>query len=92
MVPGLCCGMGMKNMLHGVWKWDNAWELKDSVIVPLYKGQGDKGDCKNIEEWVCKGYGRILIDRVRKITDGMIGNEQRGFRPMMPNLFGIEDK
>lgn len=29
----------------------------------------------------CKGYGRILIDRVRKISDAMICDERDGFRP-----------
>lgn len=33
-------------------------------------------------------YCRILIDRVRKITDGMIGDEQLGFRLETGSLTG----
>ena len=29
---------------------------------------------------VGKIYAGILVDRVRRVTEGLIGNEQRGFR------------
>merc|ERR1712002_206763 len=56
-----------------------------AVVVPLYKGKGDRGDCKNYRGISLlsipgKVYGRVLIDRVREITEGMIGEEQCGFR------------
>ena len=56
-----------------------------AIIVPLYKGKGDRGDCRNYRGISLlsipgKVYGRILIERVRGMTEGMIGEEQCGFR------------
>ena len=56
-----------------------------AIIVPLYKGKGDKSDCKNYRGISLlsipgKVYGRILIEKVRFLTEGMIGEEQCGFR------------
>lgn len=59
------------------------WAWKDAMLVSLYKGKGDKEECKNYRK-ICqlcvdgKVYDRIFIDRVLKITDGMIGGKQRG--------------
>ena len=55
------------------------------IIVPLYKGKGDRGECKNYRGISLlsipgKVYGRILIERVRMMTEGKIGEEQCGFR------------
>ena len=60
-------------------------EWQRGIIVPLYKGKGDKGDCKNYRGISLlsipgKVYGRILIERVRGMTEGMIDEEQCGFR------------
>ena len=56
-----------------------------AIIVPIYKGKGDRSKCKN-----CRGisllsipgkvYGRILIEKVRSQTEGLIGEEQCVFR------------
>ena len=56
-----------------------------AIIVPLYKGKGDRNECKNYRGISLlsipgKVYGRILIERVRVLTEGMIGDEQCGFR------------
>lgn len=56
-----------------------------ACIVPLYKGKGDKYECTSYRgisllSVVGKVYGRILIKRVRGCTEGMIGEEQCGFR------------
>ena len=56
-----------------------------AIVVPLYKGKGDRLDCKNYRGISLlsipgKVYGRILIERVRDMTEGMIGEEQCGFR------------
>ena len=56
-----------------------------AIVVPLYKGKGDRNDCKNYRGLSLlsipgKVYGRILIERVRVLTEGMIGEEQCGFR------------
>ncbi len=55
------------------------------IIVPLYKGKGKKEEC-NIYRGICllsmsgKIYGRILNERMMKITDKSVGYEQGGFR------------
>ena len=56
-----------------------------TIVVPLYQGKGNRNDCKNYRgiSLLCipgKVYGRILIERVRVLTEGMIGEEQCGFR------------
>ena len=56
-----------------------------AIIVPLYKGKGDRNECKNYRGISLlsipgKVYGRIVIERVRVLTEGMIGDEQCGFR------------
>ena len=53
--------------------------------MPLYKEKGCKSECKNYRgvsllSITGKVYGRILIDRIRSLTEGMIGEEQCGFR------------
>ena len=55
-----------------------------AVIVPFYKGKGDKMECKNyrgISHLSIPGkvYGRVLIERVHELNEGMIGEEQYGF-------------
>src|SRR5215469_16162091 len=54
-------------------------------MLPVYKGKGDKRECSNhrgisVLSVVGKMYGRILIERVRALTDNLIGEEQGGFR------------
>ena len=56
-----------------------------ACIVPLYKGKGDRYECTSYRgisllSVVGKVYGRVLIKRVRGSTEGMIGDEQCGFR------------
>ena len=55
------------------------------MIVPLYKGKGEKTECRNyrgisllsVTEEIYEG---ILIDRVRRVSGGLIDDEQEGFR------------
>ncbi len=56
-----------------------------ACVVPLYKGKGDKYGCTsfrdiNLLSVVGKVYGKVLIKRVREGTEGMIRDEQGGFR------------
>ena len=56
-----------------------------ACVVPLYKGKGDKYECTSYRgisllSVVGKVYGRVLIRRVREGTEGVIGDEQCGFR------------
>ena len=60
-------------------------DWQDACLVPLYKGKGDKMKCMNYRgisllSVVGKIYGRVLIERVKAITEGQIGEEQGGFR------------
>ena len=55
------------------------------MIVSPYKGKGEKNECKNYRgisllNMVGKIYAGILIDRVCRVTGGLIDNEQGGFR------------
>ena len=54
-----------------------------ACIVPLYKGKGDKCECNNsrgicllcVVALVGKLFGRVLINRVRGITERAIGRD-----------------
>ena len=55
------------------------------MIVPLYKGKGEVNEYKNYRgisllSMVGKIYVVILIDRVRRVTGGLIDDEQGWFR------------
>ena len=56
-----------------------------AIMVPFYKGKGDRNDCRSYRGISLlsipgKVYGRILIERVRALTEGRMGEEQCGFR------------
>jgi len=56
-----------------------------ACVVPLYKGKGDKYECNSLRgisllSVIGKVYGRVLIERIREGTDGVICDEQCGFR------------
>ena len=60
-------------------------DWRGACIVPLYKGKGDKCECRNsrgISLLIVVGnlFGRVLIKRVRAETECAIGKEQCGFR------------
>ena len=60
-------------------------DWRSAVIVPLYKGKGERTDCKNyrgisflsVDRKTCAG---ILVDRVRRVTGGLIDDKQGDFR------------
>ena len=60
-------------------------DFRDMCMVPVYKGKGDKYECNNYSS-IClmsvagKGYGRVLINMIRKGTKAVIREEQCGFR------------
>ncbi len=74
-----------------MWICNPAWEqskvLEDwrkAIIVPLYKGEGNREECNNYRGISLlsvpgKIYGRILNERMMKITDKSVGDEQGGF-------------
>ncbi len=60
-------------------------DWRKAIIVPLYKGKGKREECINymgISLLSVPGniYGRILYERMMKITDKSVGDEQVGFR------------
>ena len=55
------------------------------MIVPLYKGKEENTECNNYRgisllNVVRKLYAGILVDRVYRVTGGLIDDEQGGFR------------
>ena len=52
------------------------------MSVPLYKGKGERSECKNYSllSVVEKIKAGIIVDRVRRVTGGLISDEQGGFR------------
>ena len=59
-------------------------DWRSPVIVPLYKGKGERTEWKNYRSIslsvVEKIYAGTLEDKVRKVNGGLIDNEQGGFR------------
>ncbi len=56
-----------------------------AIIVPVYKGKGKRGECgsyRGISLLSIPGkvYGKVIIERVRRLTEEKISNEQGGFR------------
>ncbi len=60
-------------------------DFRWAIIVPLYKGKGNREEC-NIYRGISLPsvpgniFGRILIERMVKITDKSAGDKQGGFR------------
>src|SRR5215469_5830357 len=60
-------------------------DWQEACVVPVYKGRGNKSECGSYRvismmSVVGKLYGRVVIDRVKNITKGLVGEEQGGFR------------
>src|SRR5277367_4523890 len=60
-------------------------DWKKAIIAPVYKGKGDKRECKNMRGISMlsnggKAYGRVLIKRAMRISEKMLKDEQGGFR------------
>ena len=56
-----------------------------AIIAPIYKGKGNRSECKkyrgiNLLSIPGKVYGRILVEKVRSLTERLIGERQCGFR------------
>ncbi len=75
-----------------MWICNLAWEQskvpkdwRKDIIVPLYKGKGNREECNNYRgirllSVPGKNYGKILNERMMKITDKSVGDEQGGSR------------
>ena len=60
-------------------------DWQEACVVPVYKGRGNKNECgsyRGISMMSIMGklYGRVVINRVNHITEGLVGEEQGGFR------------
>ena len=60
-------------------------DWRSAVIFPLYKGKGERSECKNYRvisllSVVGNIYAGILVDRDRRMTWGLKDGEQGGFR------------
>ena len=60
-------------------------DWRSPVIVPLYKGKGEKSEYKNYRgisllSVVRKIHVEILVERVQRVTEGLIDDEQEDFR------------
>ncbi len=60
-------------------------DWRKAIIVPLYKGKGKREECNNYRGISLlsvpgKIYERILNERMMKITDKSVGDEQGGSR------------
>ncbi len=75
-----------------MWICNLAWEQskvpedwRKAIIVPLYKGKGNREECNNYKGISLlsvpgKIYGRILNERMMKITDKSVGDKQGDFQ------------
>ncbi len=87
-----------------MWICNLAWEQskvpedwRKAITVPLYKGKGNREECNNYRGISLlsvpgKIYGRILNDRMMKITDKSVGDEQ-GFqkgRGCVDQIFAVK--
>ncbi len=88
-----------------MWICNLAWEQSEvpedwrkAIIVPLYKGKGNREECNNYRGISLlrvpdKIYGRILNERLMKITDKSVGDEQGGFwkgRGCVDQIFAVK--
>ena len=60
-------------------------DLRSAMIVPLYRGKGERNGYKNYRDIsllsvVGEIYTGILVGRLRRVTRGLIVDEQGGFR------------
>ncbi len=56
-----------------------------AIIVPVYKGKGRRGECRSYRGISLlsiprKLYGKVIIERVQRLAEEKIGEEQGGFR------------
>ncbi len=88
-----------------VWICNLAWEQskvpeawRKAIIVPLYKGKGKREECNNYRGISLlsvpgKIYGKILNEKMMKITDKNVSDEQGGFwtgRGCVGQIFAVK--
>ena len=74
------------DLLQQCWKEGSVpQDMKDSVIVTLYKNKGDRSDCNNhrgisLMSIVGKCFARVVLMRLQKIAERVYPESQCGFR------------
>ena len=74
------------DLLQQCWKEGRVpQDMKDSVIVTLYKNKGDRSDCNNhrgisLMSIVGKCFARVVLTRLQKIAERVYPESQCGFR------------
>ena len=63
----------------------SAGKVGKAIILPIYKGKGDAGNCNNyrgisLVDHLAKIYERILERRLREKVEPKLGEEQHGYR------------
>lgn len=90
---------GLDEEKGGVWlvKWVHrvivsVWECErvpedwqKAILVPLYKGKGDKAECNNwrgisLLSVVGKVFAHVLLERMNNVVEGRLSEAQAGFR------------
>ena len=56
-----------------------------AIIVPVYKGKGRRGECGSYRGISLlsipgKTYGKVIVERIQRLTEQKISEEQGGFR------------
>ena len=76
----------LERMFKVCWeKGEIPQDWQDACVVPIYKGKGDRMECGNhrgisLLSVVGKVYGRVLMMKLGRRTEEIIGEEQGGFR------------
>jgi len=65
-------------------QWNTQW--KDGIIVPLYKGEGHKGDCNSYKPITLlsvprKMFAHVLLRRIEPLLIEKRRPQQSGFTP-----------
>ena len=66
--------------------------LKTVVIIPLYKGEGERAECRSIslQSVVEKDFALVLVNRVCKVTAELIDEGCRSGRECANHIFALK--
>ena len=71
-------------------------DMKDSVIVTIYKNKGDRSDCNNhrgisLMSIVGKCFARVVLMRLQRIAERVYPESQCGFRDMILSVRQLQE-
>ncbi len=75
----------MVQICQVAWEGGVPADWTKATTVPVYKGKGRRGECGSYRRISLlsipgKVYGKVIIERVRRLTEEKISEEQVGFR------------